>query len=234
MTTAGICENIEKVKYNIAEAARRSGRNYDDITLIGVTKTIDVLRINTAVSAGITELGENRVQELLDKYGKAERANWHLIGHLQTNKVKYIADKVKLIHSVDSIKLADEINRRAQIEKRIIDILVQVNVSGENSKFGISANEAFAFAEYIGNLENVRLKGLMTVPPPVSEPSGNKGYFNELFELSVKLSAERYNNVTMDILSMGMSGDYTAAIECGSTMVRIGSAIFGKRIYSSD
>lgn len=226
-----IAENIEKVRFNICEAARRAGRKPSDITLIGVSKTVAVPRIKEAVSLGITELGENRVQELDEKYGEIDGVNWHLIGHLQTNKVKYVADKVKLIHSVDSVHLADEIERQAKLKNITVDILLQVNVSGEESKFGIAPSEAMRFAEYAEGLENTRLSGLMTVPPPVSEPSENKKYFNELFELSAKISAERYDNIKMNVLSMGMSGDYTAAIECGATMVRVGSAIFGNRIY---
>lgn len=231
MINTDISENVEKVRFNIAEAAKRAGRRLDEITLIGVSKTVDVPRIKQAVAAGITELGENRVQELCDKYPEFEGVNWHLIGHLQTNKVKYIVDKVKLIHSVDSIKLADEINHQAGLKGVTASILLEVNVSGEESKFGIKPDEAVRFAEYIAGFRNTRLLGLMTVPPPVINPQDNKKYFNELFELSVKISAEGYDNVKMNVLSMGMSGDYTAAIECGATMVRVGSAIFGNRIY---
>lgn len=231
MMSTDIAENIEKVRFNIEEAARRAGRNPSDITLIGVSKTVAVPKIKEAVSLGITELGENRVQELGEKYGEIDGVNWHLIGHLQTNKVKYIVDKVKLIHSVDSIKLADEIEHRAKLKNITVNILLQVNVSGEESKSGIDPSGAPAFAEYAAGLENTRLCGLMTVPPPVLNPSDNKKYFNELFELSVKISAEKYDNIKMNVLSMGMSGDYTAAIECGATMVRLGSAIFGNRIY---
>ena len=231
MTNTDIAENINNVIFNIEEAARRAGRPVSDITLIGVSKTVSVPRIKEAVSLGITELGENRVQELNEKYDEISGVNWHLIGHLQTNKVKYIIDKVKLIHSVDSIKLADEIERQAKLKGNLVDVLLQVNVSGEESKFGIDPSEAIGFAEYMAKLKNVRLCGLMTVPPPVLNSSDNKKYFNELFELSVKISAERYDNIKMNVLSMGMSGDYTAAIECGATMVRVGSAIFGNRIY---
>lgn len=227
-----IRENIEKIRYNIASAAKRAGRDLSEITLIGVSKTVDVDRINAAVLCGVTNLGENRVQELLDKYDKIEGVGWHLIGHLQTNKVKYIADKVELIHSVDSARLADEIDLRARSCGRCVDVLLQVNVSGEESKFGVEPKAVFSLAEHVSALENVRLRGLMTVPPKAAVPSDNKRYFNELSELSAKIAAEGFDNIKMDTLSMGMSGDYAEAIECGATMVRVGSAMFGDRVYN--
>lgn len=227
-----ISENIRTVKNKINQAAIRSGRKPSDITLIGVSKTVDVARISEAVDAGITELGENRVQELTAKYDEISGVSWHLIGHLQTNKVKYIIDKVKMIHSVDSFKLMDEIEKAAGSKGVIADYLIQINVSGEDTKFGILPEEAERFAEYAASMKNCRLCGLMTVPPPVLNPDDNKKYFNRLFEISVDICNKNYDNISMDVLSMGMSGDYEAAIECGATMVRVGSAIFGKRNYN--
>ncbi len=227
-----ISENIQKVKFNIEEAARKSGRNPEDITLIGISKTVEADRVQMAVDSGICHLGENKVQELCEKYDKVKGAKWHLVGHLQTNKVKQVLGKVSLIHSVDSMHLAQEIEKRAEAMGIFVDFLLQINVSGEESKFGINPSEAEAFSEFACSLKYARLKGLMTVPPPAVNPSDNKKYFDRLFEISVDIEQKKYHNINMDILSMGMSGDYTQAIECGATMVRVGSAIFGQRIYN--
>ncbi len=226
-----IAKNIESVNQRIADAAARSGRRVSDITLIGVSKTVDAARVQSAVDAGVINLGENRVQELTAKYDEVKGASWHLIGHLQTNKVKYIIGKTELIHSVDSIRLMDEIERCSAAKNVVTDFLLQINVSGEESKFGVAPSDAVRLAEYAANLKHCRLLGLMTVPPPVVNPSANKKFFDKLFEISVDIRAKNYDNISMGILSMGMSGDFEAAIECGSTMVRVGSAIFGKRDY---
>ena len=227
-----IAENIKSVKQRIENAAKRAGRNPEDIILIAVSKTVEAERVQMAVDAGIEILGENRVQEILAKYDCVKGASWHMIGHLQTNKVKQVVGKVSLIHSVDSLHLLDEIERVSEVKNTVSHFLLQVNVSGEESKFGISPDDVFKFTEYAENLKHSKLSGLMTIPPPVADPYENKKYFDKLFEISVDIQSKNYDNISMDILSMGMSGDFEAAIECGSTMVRVGSAIFGNRNYN--
>ena len=227
-----ISENVSIVKQRIYDAAKRAGRDASEITLIGVSKTVEAEKVQQAVDAGIKNLGENRVQELVSKFDEVNGAAWHLIGHLQTNKVKHVAEKAVLIHSVDSFRLMDELERVAATKNISVNYLLQVNVSGEETKFGVSPDEVERYVEYAANLQYCRLSGLMTVPPPVLEPSDNKKFFDRLFEISVDIRAKNYDNISMDILSMGMSGDFEAAIECGSTMVRVGSAIFGKRNYN--
>lgn len=227
-----ISENIKSVKNRIEQAAKRVGRSPDEITLIGVSKTVEAKRVQEAVLAGVSNLGENRVQELLSKYDEVSGGIWHMIGHLQTNKVKQVVGKASLIHSVDSIHLLDEIERVSKNKGITSRFLLQVNVSGEESKFGISPDDVERFTEYACNLTNCNLCGLMTVPPPVLNPYENKKYFDKLYEISVDIQGKNYDNISMDILSMGMSGDFEAAIECGSTMVRVGSAIFGNRNYN--
>lgn len=227
-----IKENIEYINKKIAAAAEKSGRAREGILLLGVSKTIDVPEIKKAVDAGIDELGENRVQEILEKYEKIENVKWHLIGHLQTNKVKYIIDKVKLIHSVDSVRLAEEINKRAYQNGLIMDILLEVNIANEESKFGIKPDELFAIASKIAEFPNLRVKGLMTVAPFVENGEENRLYFRQMKQLVVDINAKSINNINMEILSMGMTGDYEVAIEEGATLVRIGTGIFGPRFYA--
>ena len=222
-----IKDNVKKVLDNIAESAIKSGRNPDDVTLVAVTKTVSAKEAAEVLDAGVSTLGENRVQSLLDKYDVLkDRPKWHLIGHLQTNKVKYIADKVSLIHSVESLKLAEEIDKKFAENNRTADILVQVNVSGEESKFGITPASAFALIEEISKLQNVRVKGLMTMAPLIATPDECRKYFYELKKLSLDIADKKYNNVDMRHLSMGMSGDYKEAILEGATIVRVGSALF--------
>jgi len=227
-----IQQNIIEVEQRIATAAKKSGRKREEILLLAVSKTIDVSRIKQAVNCGLKELGENKVQEILEKYdAMGEDVCWHLIGHLQTNKVKYIIDKVKMIHSVDSIKLAEEINKRAKQSNIIMDILVEVNIADEQSKFGISPKETLSFIKSIAFLDNIRIKGLMTVAPFVDNPEENRDCFRRMKQLLVDINAEKIDNVNMDVLSMGMSNDFEVAIEEGATIVRVGTNIFGKRVY---
>lgn len=227
-----IKKNIEEIKSRVEEAALKSGRNLGDITIIAVTKTIDTDRISKAVEEGLINLGENKVQEICEKYDNIKRGCvWHLIGHLQTNKVKYIIDKVKMIHSVDSIELAQEIQKRAEKEGRVLEALVQVNVAGETTKFGISPNDASDFIKQLSLLKNLKVKGLMTIAPYVENPEEVRGVFKELRKIFIDINKERINNINMDCLSMGMSNDFEVAIEEGANMVRIGTAIFGKRQY---
>ena len=179
------------------------------------------------------EFGENKVQELVDKYENVSTpVNWHLIGHLQTNKVKYIVDKACLIHSVDSLKLAKEIEKEAVKKNVIANILVQVNVANEDSKFGLESGEVFDLVESISKLSNIKIKGLMTIAPFVENPEENRGYFRQLKQLSLDIKSKNIDNVDMSILSMGMTNDYEVAIEEGATMVRVGTGIFGERNYN--
>lgn len=222
-----IQDNVKRVMEEIARAAAASGRKPEDITLVGVTKTVTAAQAKELIDAGVTNLGENRVQSLLDKYEtlKDEPA-WHLIGHLQTNKVKYIADKVSMIHSVDSLKLAEEIDRRFQMAGRTANILVQVNVSGEKSKFGIQPEDVFPLMESLSQLKKIQVCGLMTMAPKTDHPDDCRKFFYGLHKLSVDIRDKKYDNINMGQLSMGMSGDFREAILEGATIVRIGSALF--------
>lgn len=224
-------QRLAEVEAKITAAAKKSGRTREDITLIAVTKTHGVDIMNAAINSGITDIGENKPQEVRDKFEKVLPAKWHLIGHLQTNKIKYIIDKVCLIHSVDSIRLMDEINKHAKNHGIIMDILIQVNISGEESKSGIAPEELDELLIHAGGLSNICVKGLMTVAPKVYENITNTLHFDNMNRLFVDIKRKKYDNVSMEYLSMGMSGDFETAIECGSNMVRVGSAIFGKRFY---
>ncbi len=224
-------ENLENVQKNIADAAKRAGRG-DEITLIAVSKTKPAEMIKEAYDCGIRDFGENKVQEITEKYPKLPSdIKWHLIGHLQTNKVKYIIDKVAMIHSVDSEKLAREISRQAVKSGVTVDILVEVNVAEEESKFGVSVTEAPALIETISTLPGIRVRGLMTVAPFVEDPELNRPVFSALRQLLVDIDAKSIDNVCMDCLSMGMSQDYETAVEEGATFVRVGTGIFGAREY---
>lgn len=227
-----IIENIDVINKKIEAAAIKSGRKREDVLFLAVSKTIDLPRIKKCVECGLDELGENKVQEIMDKYDSmGEGVKWHLIGHLQTNKVKYIIDKVKLIHSVDSIKLAEEISKRAVQKGITANILIEVNMADEESKFGVEPSETEGLIEDISRLPNICVKGLMTVAPFVEDCEGNRVYFKQLKQLLVDINAKKINNVYMDVLSMGMTGDYEVAIEEGATIVRIGTGIFGARVY---
>ena len=227
-----IRENIDVIKAKIAKAAEKAGRNPEDVLLLAVTKTIDVERIREAVDYGLYELGENKVQEIMDKCEVIDRpVQWHMIGHLQTNKVKYIIDKVKLIHSVDSLKLAEEINKKAAKAGRVIVVLAEINVADEESKFGITCDMAEDFIRQISLMENIRIRGLMTVAPFVENGEENRPIFARLRQLLVDINDKKIDNVNMDILSMGMTGDYEVAVEEGATIVRVGTGIFGPRVY---
>jgi len=230
-----IKQNIDKIKERVEKASKKAGRKPEDIKIVGVTKNVEPVRILKAIDAGIVDLGENRVQELQEKINairaanKNENVNWHMIGHLQKNKVKYLIDSVVMIHSLDSVELAQEINKRAQKAGKIIDVLVQVNVAGEESKFGISKDEAMNFIKEISKYRNIKVKGLMTIAPLVSDPEEIRFVFKELRKIFIDISRENIDNIDMDYLSMGMSNDFEVAIEEGANIVRIGTAIFGKR-----
>lgn len=226
-----IKSNINDVKKRIEAAAKKSGRMADDIKLIAVSKNVDIDRIRAAVEYGINDLGENRVQELLSKYDcLPENVSWHMIGRLQTNKVKYIIDKVTLIHSVDNLKLLKEIDKRAKSINKAIDVLIEVNIAGETSKGGVPICDVCDFVQQGSAFDNVRIEGLMTIAPQVDDPELTRPYFAKMAELSREIGKMGLRNVEMRYLSMGMSGDFEVAIEEGSNMVRIGTAIFGERI----
>ena len=227
-----LSENLKEVQDNIEEAILRCGRNKDDVTLIAVSKTKPVSMIQEVYDLGVRDFGENRVQEILEKYDQLPKdIRWHLIGHLQTNKVKYIIDKVCLIHSVDSYKLACEISKEAVKHSVTANILIEVNVAGEESKFGVSPDEVEDLIKEIAKLPGICIKGLMTVAPYVVDSEENRRFFVKMKQLVVDISRKSIDNVCMDYLSMGMSGDYTVAVEEGSTMVRVGTSIFGERNY---
>ena len=228
-----IKENVADVEAKIQAACERAGRKREEVTLIAVSKTKPVSDIREVMETGIIDYGENKVQELCDKIETInEPLNWHMIGHLQRNKVKYIVDKVKLIHSVDSLRLAEQISQEA-IKKNVdVDILVEVNVAEETSKFGMSTEEVTQMVESIARLDRVHINGLMTVAPFTDNPEDNRLYFRNLKQLAVDIAQKNIDNVIMSELSMGMTGDYEVAIEEGATMVRVGTGIFGERIYT--
>ena len=203
------------------------------MTLIAVSKTKPVEMLEEVYDTGIRNFGENKVQEMCEKMDVLPKdIKWHMIGHLQRNKVKYIAGRTELIHSVDTYRLAEEINIQAKKKNIIIPILVEVNIAGEESKFGTSAEDAMLLVEDISKLENVRIKGLMTIAPYVEDAEENRPYFRKIKQLAVDIANKNIDNVSMEILSMGMTGDYMVAIEEGSTMVRVGTGIFGARNYN--
>ncbi|WP_373598407.1 YggS family pyridoxal phosphate-dependent enzyme [Paraclostridium bifermentans] len=226
--------NIESIEHKIDNACKASSRNKEEVTLIAVTKTVDVDAVNEAIEAGITDVGENKPQELARKFEViGDKVKWHLIGSLQTNKVKYIIDKVYMIHSIDRLSLCDEIQKRAEKIDRIINCLVQVNISKEESKHGIHEDEAIEFIKNISkNYPNIRIQGLMTMAPNTEDNELISSVFKELKELSIKIKNENINNVSMEKLSMGMSNDFELAVQEGATYVRVGTSIFGQRKYN--
>ena len=229
-----IAERFRQIKERKDAAAVRSGRSPEEVTLMAVTKTHTAAEINEAIAAGAADIGENRVQELLEKYDSVSPVRWHLIGHLQTNKVKNVVGKVVMIHSVDSMKLAREINKRASAAGIVMDILIEINSAMEETKSGISSDDLETLVrEITAECENIRIRGIMCIPPIAAEPEEARPYFREARELFDKMKTwdlpeERF---LPDTLSMGMSGDFEVAIEEGSTIVRVGSSIFGPRNY---
>ncbi len=237
VTKEELRENLKIVEEKICEAAKKAGRNRDEIKLISVSKMNPVEVLEDAVDCGVTVFGENKVQELtgkIDHFNEKGREDleWHLIGHLQTNKVKYIVGRVKMIHSVESEKLAAVIDSESKKKGIVTDVLVEINIGNEESKFGIEPSDALEFIEKISHFENIRVKGLMCIAPYVEDPEENRKFFIQMKKLSVDIESKNIHNVSMCELSMGMTGDYTVAIEEGATMVRVGTGIFGKRNYS--
>ena len=228
-----LTNNYDVVMNNIERACKKAGRTPEDVTLIAVSKTKPVTMLQEIYDHGCRNFGENKVQELLDKYEVLPKdIKWHMIGHLQRNKVKYIVDKVSLIHSVDSLRLAEEISKEALKKNVEVNILVEVNVANEETKFGTTSQEAIELVDAISKLPGIHIKGLMTIAPYVEDSEQNRQYFAQLKQLSVDIITKNIDNVSMDILSMGMSGDYEVAVEEGATYVRVGTGIFGERDYS--
>lgn len=225
-------EQYLNTKKQVEALCTQAGREPQDCTLIAVSKTKPVEMLLDAYEGGCRDFGENKVQELLSKYDKLPKdIRWHMIGHLQTNKVKYIVDKVALIHSVDSVKLAVQISREAAKRKLVVPILLEVNLAGEESKYGFGTSQVEDAVREISKLEGIQIQGLMTVAPFVEDGEKNRIYFRQLKQLSVDILNKNIDNVNMNILSMGMTGDYKTAVSEGATFVRVGSGIFGNRIY---
>ncbi len=227
-----IRENMKAVEDRIAAACQEAGRKPEDVTLIAVSKTKPVEMLREAYECGCRDFGENKVQELLDKYEVMPKdIRWHMIGHLQRNKVKYIVDKVYLIHSVDSLRLAEEISKEAGKKNVCVNILVEVNVANEETKFGTTCEDAKQLVQDIAKLPNICVKGLMTIAPFVENAEKNRPIFSKLKKISVDIMGENIDNITMENLSMGMTGDYAVAVSEGATCVRVGTGIFGARQY---
>lgn len=226
-------ENLELVEKKIQEACARSNRRREDVTLIAVSKTKPVEMLKEIYDCGQRVFGENKVQEMDDKIPMLPSdISWHLIGHLQRNKVKYIVDKAALIHSVDSERLAKTIQDEAVKKDCIVPILIEVNVAEEESKFGVKPEDTEALIRSIASFDHIQIKGLMTIAPYVKDPEENRKVFSQLKQLSVDIAGKNINNVTMNVLSMGMTNDYEVAVEEGATMVRVGTGIFGERNYN--
>ena len=228
-----IKENLEKVRTNINKACEDAGRDPKEVTLIAVSKTKPSSMIREAYDLGVRDFGENKAQELKEKYEELPKdIRWHMIGHLQRNKVKYVVGRACLIHSVDSYELAEEISKVAVKKGVECDILIEVNVAGEESKFGVSPSECADLVKKIALLPSVHIKGLMTVAPYVAVSEENFEVFTQIMQLGVDITDKNIDNVCMNVFSMGMSGDYETAIKCGATYVRVGTGIFGERNYN--
>lgn len=228
-----IQENLRQVQENIAAACAKAGRKAEEVHLISVSKTKPVEMLQEAYDAGSRDFGENKVQELCDKVPVLpEDIRWHMIGHLQTNKIKYIINKAYRIHSVDSLHLAEAISREAVKHQVTANILLEVNVAEEESKFGVHTEDVLGLVQDVSRLPGIQVKGLMTIAPYVENPEENRQYFRILRQLAVDISQKSIDNVTMNELSMGMTGDYQVAVEEGATWVRVGTGIFGERNYN--
>ena len=229
-----LAENLQQVEKRIQEACKRADRDRKGVTLIAVSKTKPTSMIDEIYEEGIRDFGENKVQELTEKYEQLPTdIHWHMIGHLQRNKVKYIIDKTKLIHSVDSLRLAETIQQEASKRGIKVDVLVEVNVAQEESKFGLKMEEVLPFIEKISTFPNICVKGLMTIAPYVENPEENRPIFRSLRKLFIDINAKNIDNIYMSVLSMGMTKDYEVAVEEGATMVRVGTGIFGERNYAT-
>ena len=228
-----VAQNVQKIAQDVREAALQVGRDPSEVQVMAVTKTVDPVLVNAAIGAGITLLGENKAQELCAKYDSYHKdgVQIHFIGHLQTNKVRQIVDKVSMVESVDSIKLAREIDRHCAAIGKVMDVLLEVNIGREENKTGIFPEFLPALLEEAGKLEHIRVRGLMTIPPVCETEEEVLQYFSQMRQLFIDIKQKKYDNISMEILSMGMSADYLAAVRCGSNIVRIGTAMFGQRNY---
>lgn len=228
-----VVDNYNKIKEEVIQTAVKAGRNPEDVTLIAVSKTKPLADIEELIRIGVLDFGENKVQELCDKYENVSKpVRFHQIGHLQTNKVKYVVDKAYMIHSLDSLKLAKEIEKEAAKKNVIAQVLIEVNVAEEDSKFGLKLQEVIPFLKEIKDFSHIHVNGLMTIAPFVDNPEDNRKYFRALKQLSLDIICENIDNIDMNVLSMGMTNDFKVAIEEGATMVRVGTAIFGQRNYN--
>ena len=228
-----VAQNVQKIAQDVREAALQAGRDPSEVQVMAVTKTVDPVLVNAAIGAGITLLGENKAQELCAKYDSYHKdgVQIHFIGHLQTNKVRQSGDKVSMVESVDSIKLAREIDRHCAAIGKVMDVLLEVNIGREENKTGIFPEFLPALLEEAGKLEHIRVRGLMTIPPVCETEEEVLQYFSQMRQLFIDIKQKKYDNISMEILSMGMSADYLAAVRCGSNIVRIGTAMFGQRNY---
>lgn len=225
-----VAENLKTIRERVDAACERAGRRPEEVTLIAVSKTKPLSMLQEAYRAGARDFGENKVQEILEKYPEMpEDARFHMIGHLQTNKVKQVVGKAVLIHSVDSLHLAEKIEQEAAKRDLTADILLEVNVAREESKFGLMLEEVIPLLEEVKNLPHVRVRGLMTIAPNVENPEENRKHFKKLYQLYVDIKSKNIDNGTMSVLSMGMTGDFEVAVEEGATMIRVGTGIFGSR-----
>lgn len=228
-----ITDNLDYVEKKICDACERSGRSRGDVTLIAVSKTKPVPDLEEALNHGYNVFGENKVQEMRDKIEAmgTDGIHWHMIGHLQANKVKYLIGAADMIHSVDNLKLAEEIEKQAAKKNTVMDVLCEVNMAGEDTKFGLNPKDTQEFVRSISGLAHIRIRGLMTIAPYTEDPESNRVYFRGLRELMNEINAAGIPNVSMSELSMGMTGDYEVAVEEGATFVRVGTGIFGERYY---
>lgn len=228
-----VAQNVQKIAQDVREAALQAGRDPSEVQVMAVTKTVDPVLVNAAIGAGITLLGENKAQELCAKYDSYHKdgVQIHFIGHLQTNKVRQIVDKVSMVESVDSIKLAREIDRHCAAIGKVMDVLLEVNIGREENKTGVFPELLPALLEEAGKLEHIRVRGLMTIPPVCETEEEVLQYFSQMRQLFIDIKQKKYDNISMEILSMGMSADYLTAVRCGSNIVRIGTAMFGQRNY---
>ena len=228
-----VAQNVRAIMQQVRDTALQAGRDPSEVQVMAVTKTVDPVLVNAAIGAGITLLGENKAQELCAKYDSYHKdgVQIHFIGHLQTNKVRQIVDKVSMVESVDSIKLAREIDRHCAAIGKVMDVLLEVNIGREENKTGVFPELLPALLEEAGKLEHIRVRGLMTIPPVCETEEEVLQYFSQMRQLFIDIKQKKYDNISMEILSMGMSADYAQAVECGATLVRVGSSLFGKRIY---
>ena len=228
-----VAQNVRAIMQQVRDTALQAGRDPSEVQVMAVTKTVDPVLVNAAIGAGITLLGENKAQELCAKYDSYHKdgVQIHFIGHLQTNKVRQIVDKVSMVESVDSIKLAREIDRHCAAIGKVMDVLLEVNIGREENKTGIFPELLPALLEEAGKLEHIRVRGLMTIPPVCETEEEVLQYFSQMRQLFIDIKQKKYDNISMEILSMGMSADYLAAVRCGSNIVRIGTAMFGQRNY---